>query len=92
MAEILYIRLGSQAEDEIAWLIVNTIEQEIIASGELTGAKQLHELAEKAQQRVVKVFVPGCDVLLKSLTVPTKSQRAMRSAVPYMLKMNWHKM
>ncbi len=86
MAEILYIRLGSQAEDEIAWLIVNTIEQEIIASGELTSAKQLHELAEKAQQRVVKVFVPGCDVLLKSLTVPTKSQRAMRSAVPYMLE------
>lgn len=86
MAEILYIRLGSQAEDEISWLIVNTIEQEIIASGELPSAKQLHQLAEKAQQRVVKVFVPGCDVLLKRLSVPTKSQRAMRSAVPYMLE------
>lgn len=86
MAEILYIRLGSQAQDEISWLIVNTIEQEIIASGELSGAAQLNELTEKAQQRVVKVFVPGCDVLLKRLVVPTKSQRAMRSAVPYMLE------
>ena len=86
MAEILYIRLGSQAQDEISWLIFNTNEQEIIASGELTNAEQLSDLTSKAAQRLVKVFVPGCDVLLKRLIVPTKSQRAMRSAVPYMLE------
>ena len=86
MAETLYIRLGSQAQDEISWLIFNTLEQEIIASGVLTHAEQLSELTEKAQQRIVKVFVPGCDVLLKRLTVPTKSHRAMLSAVPYMLE------
>lgn len=86
MAEILYIRLGSQVQDKISWLIFNTVEQEIIASGELSNAKQLSDLTTKAQQRLVKVFVPGCDVLLKRLVVPTKSQRAMRSAVPYMLE------
>lgn len=86
MAETLYIRLGSQAQDKISWLIFNTVEQEIIASGELTNAEQLSELSDKAQQRLVKVFVPGCDVLLKRLVVPIKSQRAMRSAVPYMLE------
>jgi len=86
MAEILYIRLGSQIQDEVSWLIFSASEQEIIASGELTNAKQLSELTIKAQQRLVKVFVPACDVLLKRLTVPTKSQRAMRSAVPYMLE------
>lgn len=86
MAETLYIRLGSQAEDEISWLIFSTGEQEIIASGVLTNAEQLTELTEKAAQRVVKVFVPGCDVVLKQLTVPTKLQRAMYSAVPYMLE------
>jgi general secretion pathway protein L len=86
MAEILYIRLGSQAQDEISWLIFNSLEQEIIASGELANAEQLNDLTEKAQQRVVKVFVPGCDVLLKRLTVPMKSNRAMRAAVPYMLE------
>ena len=86
MAETLYIRLGSQAQDEISWLIFNTLEQEIIASGVLPHAEQLSELTEKAQQRVVKVFVPGCDVLLKRLTLPTKSHRAMLSAVPYMLE------
>ncbi len=86
MSEILYIRLGSQVDNEISWLIINTVEQEIIASGELANAEQLTTLTDKAEQRLVKVFVPGCDVLLKRLTVPTKSQRAMRSAVPYMLE------
>jgi len=86
MAEILYIRLGSQVQDYISWLIFSTSEQEIIASGELSSAAQLSELTEKAQHRDVKVFVPGSDVILKRLTVPTKSQRAIRSAVPYMLE------
>ena len=86
MSEILYIRLGSQAQDKLTWLVINTVEQEIIASGELANAEQLSDLTEKAAQRLVKVFVPGCDVVLKRLAVPTKSQRAMRSAVPYMLE------
>ena len=86
MSEILYIRLGSQAQDSVSWLITNPLEQEIIASGELSNAEQLSELTEKAQQRMVHVFVPGCDVALKRLVVPTKSKRAMHSAVPYMLE------
>ena len=86
MAETLYIRLGSQAQEVISWLIFSSTEQEIIASGELNNAKQLTALTDKAQQRAVTVFVPGCDVSLKRLTVPTKSQRAMRAAVPYMLE------
>jgi general secretion pathway protein L len=45
-------------------LIFNATEQEIIASGELADAMQLHQLTDKAEQRMVKVFVPGCDVVL----------------------------
>lgn len=86
MAETLYIRLGSEKDDEISWLIFSSVEQEIIASGVLTNAIQLSDLTEKAEQRIVKVFVPGCDVVLKQLTLPTKSQRSMRAAVPYMLE------
>ena len=86
MAEILYIRLGSQAQDEISWLVFSSIEQEIIASGVLTSAEQLSELTAKAQQRVVTVFVPGSDVILKRVSMPTKSKRSMRAAVPYMLE------
>lgn len=89
MTETLFIRLGSQAHDTIHWLVVdetNGNAQEIIASGELQGAQQLTELTTKADKRQVKILVPGCDVLLKSLKVPAKSSRAMRLAAPYMLE------
>ena len=86
MAETLYIRLGSQAQDEISWLVFSSIEKEIMASGVLTSSEQLTDLTAKAQQRSVNVFVPGSDVLLKSVSMPTKSKRSMRAAVPYMLE------
>jgi len=87
--ETLFIRLGSQAHNTIHWLVTaetSNNAQEIIASGELNDAQQLGELTSKAEQRQVKVLVPGCDVLLKSLKVPAKSSRAMRLATPYMLE------
>ena len=89
MTETLFIRLGSQAHDTIHWLIeakTSSNTQEIIASGELKGAQQLSELTSKADKRQVKILVPGCDVLLKSVKVPAKSSRAMRLATPYMLE------
>lgn len=86
MVETLYIRLGSKAQDIIHWLIFSATEQEIIASGEVKSAKHLNELTDKCQQRKVHIIVPSCDVLLKQLTVPGKSQRAVRQAVPYMLE------
>ncbi len=76
MTETLFIRLGSKAQDTIHWLILGGAsddEAELIGSGELKGAEQLSELTSKAQHRQVKVLVPGCDVLLKSLNVPAKS-------------------
>lgn len=88
MAETLYIRLGSQAEETIHWLIAADEPYEIIASGELSDANQLHELTEKASQRRVLGFVSGCDVSLKSLSVPAKSKKAQLAAVPYMLEDN----
>lgn len=89
MTETLFIRLGSKAQDTIHWLILGGAsgdEAEVIGSGELKGAEELSELTSKAQQRQVRVLVPGCDVLLKSLNVPAKSSRAIRLAAPYMLE------
>jgi len=86
MVETLFIRFGSQAKDSIQWLILGIDTQEIIASGELKNAEQLHNLTDKAHQRKVIVLVSSSDVRLKSLTVPAKSQRAMQLAVPYMLE------
>jgi len=86
VAETLYIRLGSKKQAVVHWLILSAHGEEIIASGELKSAEQLSDLAEKASQRQVNVLVPSCDVLLKRLTVPGKSQRAVKLAVPYMLE------
>ena len=86
MAETLYIRLGSQLQDTVHWLVWSASNNEIIASGELKNAEQLTQLTEKAHHRAVTVFVPACDVALKRLTVPSKSTRAMRLAAPYMLE------
>ena len=86
MAEKLYIRLGSNANDALHWLIFSDDEEGIIASGELPHANALDQLAEKAKQREVITFVPASDISLKSLKVPSKSAKAMRLAVPYMLE------
>ncbi len=86
MAEKLYIRLGSDANDAVHWLIYSDDQEGIIASGELPHADALAELAEKAKQREVITFVPASDISLKSLKVPSKSAKAMRLAVPYMLE------
>ena len=86
MAEKLYIRLGSNANDAVHWLIFSDDQEGIIASGELPHANALAELAEKAKQREVITFVPASDISLKSLKVPSKSAKAMRLAVPYMLE------
>lgn len=86
MSETLYIRLGSQSQDKIHWLVWSDSGREIIASGELDNAQALDELSEKASSRKVICFVPSCDVALKRLNVPAKSQRAIRLAAPYMLE------
>ncbi|WDE11624.1 type II secretion system protein GspL [Thalassomonas haliotis] len=86
MAETLFIRLPSQSQECIHWLIWSGANREIIASGELGHAGQLSELSDKAASRQVTVFVPGCDVSLRRLKVPGKSGRAVRLAVPYMLE------
>ncbi len=86
MAEKLYIRLGSNAHSTVQWLIFNDVQEGIIASGELAQASELIQLTEKAKSREVVTFVPASDLVLKSLKVPSKSVKAMRLAVPYMLE------
>ena len=86
MSETLFIRLGSQEQDPIQWLIWSAPTKEIIASGELNHATELSHLTEKAKQRQVIGFVPCSDVAIKSLKVPGNSSRAITAAAPYMLE------
>jgi general secretion pathway protein L len=86
MAETLYIRLGSHRSDTVHWLAMRDQNNEIIASGELSGADELSSLSEKAKTRKLCVLVSGADVALHELHVPAKSQRAIKQAAPYMLE------
>lgn len=86
MGETLFIRLGSQAENRIHWLIKVNGQEDIIASGELPNAGELTQLTEKSAAREVVVFVPSSDIAIKRLKVPGSSQRAIRLAAPYMLE------
>jgi general secretion pathway protein L len=84
--ENLVIRLGSTTHDPVHWLVWSGQEQEIIASGVLDNAEQLSSLSERAGQRPITALVPGCDVLLKWVTLPAKASRKALTAIPYMLE------
>ncbi len=86
MKEILYIRISSQEDAAIQWLITNAGQEDEIASGTLTNRFELSQLTEKAADRLVKVLVNGADVRLKSLAIPGKADRAIMAAAPYMLE------
>ncbi|MFT6193287.1 MAG: general secretion pathway protein L [Cognaticolwellia sp.] len=86
MGETLFIRLGSQVENQIHWLIKTNGQEDIIASGELPNANELSQLTEKSVARDVVVFVPASDIAIKCLKVPGSSQRAIRLAAPYMME------
>ena len=86
MGETLFIRLGSQVENRIHWLIKINGQEDIIASGELPNAGELTQLTEKSAAREVVVFVPTSDIAIKRIKVPGSSQRAIRLAAPYMLE------
>lgn len=86
MSEQLFIRLGSQEQDKIHWLVWSNAENEIIASGELPEATQLNSLKERAGGRAAIVLVPSNDVLLKQVETPARANRQFISALPYMLE------
>ncbi|MGI5310163.1 type II secretion system protein GspL [Rheinheimera sp. WS51] len=86
MSEQLIIRLGSQAEQQVTWLVWASHNHEVIASGELANADELADLASRVGQREVIGLVPASDVMLKEVILPTKPNRQVLQALPYMLE------
>ncbi|MEC8325558.1 MAG: type II secretion system protein GspL [Pseudomonadota bacterium] len=84
MKETLIIRLGQSVNDPIHWLISNA--NETIASGRIDNSLVLEELAEKAQSREVIALFPASKVQLKTVVLPTKYNRKLESALPFMLE------
>lgn len=86
MNEFLLIRLGSRHQDNVYWLVWSAQQQEVIASGQLNSAAQLSELTERAGHRPVYVLVPGCDVILRELTLPGRLNAQTMQALTFMLE------
>ena len=86
MSEQLIIRLASDEQQAIHWLVWSDSEKEIIASGELDNANALTLLTEKAQLRKVICLTPSVDVILKSVVINGKLTRQIQQALPYILE------
>ena len=84
MKETLIIRLGQDVNDVIHWLINN--DSETVASGSLDNSLALEELQEKAKARDITVLLPASKVQLLTITLPTKFNRKLEAALPFMLE------
>lgn len=85
MTEKLLIRIDQSAKQEIHWLIYSA-EQQIIASGEYKKLSDLAQLTEKAQGRETTVLLSAAVVQLKTIELPTKWNRKLEQALPFMLE------
>ncbi|MER2492405.1 type II secretion system protein GspL [Catenovulum sediminis] len=86
MSEQLLIRLASQAEQAIHWMLWSDSEQEIIASGALAHADDLASLQERVNVRNAVAVVPSADISLRKVETPARPSRQFIQALPYMLE------
>lgn len=87
MQETLIIRLPAFGTTEsIPWLLWHNQQQELIASGELESTEELSQLADKASRSDVVIAVPGQDVFLTQVTLPTGSKKHLDKVIPYALE------
>lgn len=90
MNEQLIIRLPagehSAEQQPVSWLIWHFAEQAVVASGELDDISELNQLAEKAKNRSVKVYVSSAAIGFHTVEVPAKSRRHLEQLIPYALE------
>jgi general secretion pathway protein L len=86
VSERLIIRVGSQADSDINWLVWSDDQQEIIASGTLSDASELVTLSQRASGHKVCVLVPAADVGLFDVELPESNRRQALKAIPFMLE------
>ncbi|MCK6263312.1 type II secretion system protein GspL [Vibrio sp. ZSDE26] len=86
MSEFLTVRLSSDKSAPIQWLVWSTAQDEVIASGELTGWHSLSELSDYADKRQVIALLSSDDVVLSEVDLPAGSSRQLESMLPYLLE------
>ncbi len=86
MSEFLTVRISSQADASIQWLVWSPNQQEVIASGDLNHRDQLGEIATYAAQRPTIVLLSGSDVLLKEVDIPAGGARQLSTMLPFLVE------
>ncbi|PAR37308.1 type II secretion system protein GspL [Vibrio metoecus] len=86
VSEFLTVRLSSQKETTIPWLVWSAEQQEVIASGEVAGWEALHELESYAEQRSVLLLLAASDLILSSVEIPPGATRQLENMLPYLLE------
>ncbi|MDE1235575.1 type II secretion system protein GspL [Vibrio aestuarianus] len=86
MSEFLTVRLSSQQDAEIPWLVWSSQQQEVIASGKISGWEQLSELATYAAQRTTIVLLAASDLVLTKVDIPSGASRQLESMLPYLIE------
>ena len=84
--EQLFIRLSSQPQESLHWLIWSPAQAELIASGTLKDLSEIGELTEHARSREVVCFAPGTDVLLTQVQLPSSALRMLAQVIPNTLE------
>ena len=86
MSEKLILRMSSQTNNAVPWLVWSNQTNQVIVSGELDNHAELASLAQYAQGRQVTVLVNSADVRLYRHTMATKPSRQIIKALPFMLE------
>ncbi|EDK29338.1 type II secretory pathway, component EpsL [Vibrionales bacterium SWAT-3] len=86
MSEFLTVRLSSEPQSPVQWLVWSTSQQEVIASGELSSWDQLGELTPYAEKRSCIALLPGNECLIKRVEIPKGAARQFDSMLPFLLE------
>jgi len=86
VSEFLTVRLSSEPQSPVQWLVWSTSQQEVIASGELSSWDQLDELTPYAEKRSCIALLPGSECLIKRVEIPKGAARQFDSMLPFLLE------
>nr|WP_252306551.1 type II secretion system protein GspL [Vibrio splendidus] len=86
VSEFLTVRLSSEPQSPVQWLVWSTSQQEVIASGELSSWEQLDELTPYAEKRSCIALLPGSECLIKCVEIPKGAARQFDSMLPFLLE------
>lgn len=83
MGEILTIRLSSELDEPIPWLLWSPIQQGVISLGEVENVSQL---SGYAKEREVILLVDSSSITLTNVVVPAGSERQLETVLPFLLE------